>query len=241
MCSVAQLCLTVCSPLDCSPPRSSVHGIFQARIPEWVSISSSRGSSRFRDQICSRDQIHISLISCMAGGCFTDGPSGKALNSGLRPQIKRADGATSRCETCIVTRSPRLRDPGSDLMLSSHRLLWRVCRLTHSWPYLLKPEPVQPAAPRSLCFKSSQAGASPHAPCQVSCPWVWDTAWRLGFQERQLSPGQGQVFLSGGWALAQQSHFFQNKGTACLTSNPGFQLRRLKLRKIFFLKSCFQT
>ena len=186
MCSVAQLCLTVCSPLDCSPPRSSVHGIFQARIPEWVSISSSRGSSRFRDQICSRDQIHISLISCMAGGCFTDGPSGKALNSGLRPQIKRADGATSRCETCIVTRSPRLRDPGSDLMLSSHRLLRRVCLLTHSWPYLLKPEPVQPAAPRSLCFKSSQAGASPQVPCQVSCPWVWDT-------------------LPGGWASRKDS------------------------------------
>ena len=89
VCSTAQSCLTVCNPLDCSPPRSSVHGIFQARIPEWVAISSSRGSSLFRDQIWSRDQIHISFISCMAGGCCTDGPSEKALNSGLRPQIKR--------------------------------------------------------------------------------------------------------------------------------------------------------
>ena len=41
---VAQLCLTVCSPMDCSPPGSSVHGIFQARILEWVAISFSRGS-----------------------------------------------------------------------------------------------------------------------------------------------------------------------------------------------------
>ena len=38
----AQLCLTLCSPMDYNPPGSSVHGIFQARIPEWVAISSSR-------------------------------------------------------------------------------------------------------------------------------------------------------------------------------------------------------
>ena len=35
---VAQLCLTLCSPMDCSPPGSSVHGILQARILEWVAI-----------------------------------------------------------------------------------------------------------------------------------------------------------------------------------------------------------
>ena len=38
---VAQLCLTLCNPMDCSPPGSSVHGIFQARILEWVAISFS--------------------------------------------------------------------------------------------------------------------------------------------------------------------------------------------------------
>ena len=42
---VAQMCPTLCDPMDCSPPGSSVHGIFQARIMEWVSISSPRGSS----------------------------------------------------------------------------------------------------------------------------------------------------------------------------------------------------
>ena len=41
----AQLCLLLCSTLDCSPPDSSVRGIFQARIQEWVAISSSRGSA----------------------------------------------------------------------------------------------------------------------------------------------------------------------------------------------------
>ena len=38
-----------CNPEDCSPPGSSVHGIFQARIPEWVTISFSRWSSKTRD------------------------------------------------------------------------------------------------------------------------------------------------------------------------------------------------
>ena len=42
---VAQSCLTLCDPMDCSPPSSSVHGILQARILEWVSISFSRVSS----------------------------------------------------------------------------------------------------------------------------------------------------------------------------------------------------
>ena len=37
-------------PMDCSPPGSSVHGISQARILEWVAISFSRGSSQIRDQ-----------------------------------------------------------------------------------------------------------------------------------------------------------------------------------------------
>ena len=42
LCSVAELCLTLCKPMNCSPPDSSVHGIFQARILEWVAIPSSR-------------------------------------------------------------------------------------------------------------------------------------------------------------------------------------------------------
>ena len=50
-CSVlaAQSCPTLCDPMDCSPPGSSVHGIFQARLLEWVAISFSRGSSWPRD------------------------------------------------------------------------------------------------------------------------------------------------------------------------------------------------
>ena len=55
----AQSCLTLCDPTDCSPPGSSVHGILQARILEWVAISFSRGSSQLRDQ------THIFFVSCI--------------------------------------------------------------------------------------------------------------------------------------------------------------------------------
>ena len=53
----------LCDPVDCSPPGSSVHGISQAWILEWVATFYSRGSSRPRDQI---------QVSCTAGGFFSN-------------------------------------------------------------------------------------------------------------------------------------------------------------------------
>ena len=58
---VAQLCLTLCDPVNYSPPGSSVHGILQARILEWVAISFSRRSSRPRDR---------TQVSRIVGRCF---------------------------------------------------------------------------------------------------------------------------------------------------------------------------
>ena len=46
---VTQSCLTLCNPIDCSPPGSSVRGVFQASILEWVAIPFSRGLSQPRD------------------------------------------------------------------------------------------------------------------------------------------------------------------------------------------------
>ena len=63
-----KLCLTLCNPMDCSPPGSSVHGISQARILEWVAISFSRESSQ------PRNQTHV---SCLADRFFTTEPPGK--------------------------------------------------------------------------------------------------------------------------------------------------------------------
>ena len=59
---VAQLCPTLCDPMDCSLPGSSVHGIFLARVLKWIDIFYSRGSSQPRDW---------TRVSCIAGGCFT--------------------------------------------------------------------------------------------------------------------------------------------------------------------------
>ena len=55
-------CLTLCNPMDCSLPGSSVHGIFQARVLEWFAISFSRESSPLR---------HQTQVSHIVGRCFT--------------------------------------------------------------------------------------------------------------------------------------------------------------------------
>ena len=47
VCSVVQLCPTLCDPVDCSPPGSSVHGILQARKQEWVAISFSTKNAKW--------------------------------------------------------------------------------------------------------------------------------------------------------------------------------------------------
>ena len=48
VCLVAQLCPTLCDPMDCGPPGSSVHGILQARILEWVARSFIQQTAIFR-------------------------------------------------------------------------------------------------------------------------------------------------------------------------------------------------
>ena len=66
---VTQLCLTLCDPMDCGPPGSSGHGIFQARILEWVAIPFSKGPSQPRDW---------TQVSHIAGGIFTSWATGEA-------------------------------------------------------------------------------------------------------------------------------------------------------------------
>ena len=64
-CLVTQLCLSPCNHMDCIVPGSSVHGISQERLLEWVAISSSRGSSWPKDQSCD------SCVSWIVGRFFT--------------------------------------------------------------------------------------------------------------------------------------------------------------------------
>ena len=68
---VAQSCLTFCCPMDCSPAGSSVHGIFQARILEWIAISSFRGSSHPRDQWKCSSSIENSVSPCSEDDRYT--------------------------------------------------------------------------------------------------------------------------------------------------------------------------
>ena len=74
-CSVTQSCLTLCDPIDCSSPGSSVHGILQARILERVAKPSSRGPSG------PRDRTHVYYISCVAGKFFTTSATWEAQHA----------------------------------------------------------------------------------------------------------------------------------------------------------------
>ena len=75
ICICAQLCLTLCDPMDCSPPGSSAHGIFQARTLECTAISFSRGSSQ------SRDWTHVYCISCSGRWILYHWANWEAFNS----------------------------------------------------------------------------------------------------------------------------------------------------------------
>ena len=94
---VAQSCPTPCSAMDCSLPGSSVHGILQARILEWVTMPSSGESS------VSRDQTHVSGF---AGGFFTTEPPEKPIAGHVSCQHK----IISVCELLCQPQGSSTRD-----------------------------------------------------------------------------------------------------------------------------------
>ena len=73
---IAQSCLTLCNPMYCSLPGSSVHGIFQARVLAWGAIACSR-SSRSRDW---------TQVSCIVGRCFTVWATREVISCGEKNQ-----------------------------------------------------------------------------------------------------------------------------------------------------------
>ena len=116
--------------MDCSPPGSSVRGIFQARILEWVAISSSRGSSR------PKDQTHISCVSCLAGRFFTTSTTWEALViQMIIPSLTNSTAATKLLQSCLTVRPHRQKptrllhpwdSPGKSTGVGCHCLLWRT-------------------------------------------------------------------------------------------------------------------
>ena len=92
--SVAQSCQTLCDAMDCRLPGFSVHGIFQTRILDWVSISFSRGSFLPRDW-----NLHLlSLLHWRLLHLFTTEPPGKQKMMG-RIQYEQVGGML-RVQTC---------------------------------------------------------------------------------------------------------------------------------------------
>ena len=91
-----QSCPTLCNCIDWNPPGSSVPGIFQARILEWVAMPSSRGPSQ------PRDRTHVSCVFCIAGRFFTTEPPGKPLTD-LSPVLKKVLHIQEMLSQCLLS------------------------------------------------------------------------------------------------------------------------------------------
>ena len=124
-----QSCPTLCDPIDGSPLDSSVPGILQARKLEWVSISSSRGSSRRRDRtrVCSPalqvDSFPLSHWGSLAMKRYTTGKRSKRTSAGLDPVCVCSGAVTTYCRLgslktktrlllALEAEGPRSRHPG---------------------------------------------------------------------------------------------------------------------------------
>ena len=108
-CLFTKSCPTLCDPTNCSPPGSSIHGILQARTLEWVAISSSRGSSR------PRDETHISCI-------------------GWNPHLLRWMKVVSHSSTTPRKNPPKNKQTsGSSIMILDLVLNSRGVRLAWMW------------------------------------------------------------------------------------------------------------
>ena len=110
-----QSCWTLCDPMDCSPPGSSVHGIFPAGILEWVAIPYSKTSS------WPKDRIHV---SCIAGRYFTSEPPGKP-NWSLFSTCKLVDGSLPGSSVVESACQHRRRKFDSWVRKIPHRRKWQ--------------------------------------------------------------------------------------------------------------------
>ena len=108
----AQTCLTLCYPMDYSPPGSSVHGILQARIPEWVAIFSSKGPSWPRDWTC------FPCVSCTAGDSLLLSHPGNWFSS----CITHSEKAMVPHSSTLAWKILWTEEPGGLLSMGSHRV-----------------------------------------------------------------------------------------------------------------------
>ena len=123
---VTQLCPTLCDPLDYSPPASSVRGIFQAKILEWVAISSSRES------FWPRDQTHVSYVSALQEDSLPAESLRKLFDS--VPFSKDHFGETTILPLPILTRPSKGECASSRLSIPTRCL--RICLCTGNITYM---------------------------------------------------------------------------------------------------------
>ena len=107
---VTQSCLTLCDPMDYSLPGSSVHGILQARILEWVAFPFCRGSSQPRNR---------TQISCITGRLLTDSAKREAQSSNAAA-AKSLQSCPTLCDP-IDGSPPGIAVPG---ILQARTLEW---------------------------------------------------------------------------------------------------------------------
>ena len=150
VCLVAQTCPTLCNPMDCSLPGSSVQGVLQARILEWVAIPSSRGSSQ------PRDQTHVSCGSCIGrSGFLTTKATWESLVITVRAKLLQL--GPTLCDPIVITAAakslqscPTLCDPidgsppGSPVpgILQARTLEWVVISFSNAWKWKVKVKPL---------------------------------------------------------------------------------------------------
>ena len=120
---VIQSCPTLCDPVDCSPPGSSVHGILQARILEWVAISFSRGSS------WPRDGSQVSRIACRRFTVWTEG-----LCYAMLCYAKSLQSCPTLCDP-IDGSLPGSPVPG---ILQARTLEWVGISFSNAWKWKVK-------------------------------------------------------------------------------------------------------
>ena len=129
---IAQSCPTLCDRMDCSLPGSSVHGIFQARILEWVAISFSRGSSRLRDR---------TQVSLPVGRHFTVWATREAMLRGIHNTFVSKHSA----HLCLTLHGPMdCNPPGS----SARGIFWVK---TLEW-VAISPSRWSPQLRDQICF-----------------------------------------------------------------------------------------
>ena len=133
-CLVTQSCPTLFDPMDYNPPGSSVHGILQARILEWVDIPFSRGSSQDKDR---------TQVSHIAGGFFAVWATREALNNGYY---------VPSTHQVLCPQKGRNNPHGTSLMVQ-----WRRIHLPMQGTWvrcLVLEEPTHCGVPKPMCHNS---------------------------------------------------------------------------------------